>query len=140
MLHRTVEKLTTGAAGGLTALVATAGAAGADAVVRPDARATHGLGAIAQTNDWVSSRNNGRPDDRAVHGPGASEAARREIVLRPDDRADRRLPNDAPATQPTTGEGFDWVDAGIGSAATLGLVLLLAGASVLRLRHGAQTA
>ena len=70
----------------------------------------------------------------------AIEAARPDIVLRPDDRADRRLPNDAPATQPTTGEGFDWVDAGIGSAATLGLVLLLAGASVLRLRHGAQTA
>ncbi len=60
--------------------------------------------------------------------------------MRPDDRADRRLPNDAPATQPTTGKGFDWVDAGIGSAATLGLVLLLASASVLRLRHGAHTA
>ena len=53
MLHRTVEKLTTCAAVGLTALVATAGAAGADAVVRPDDRATHGQGANAQTNDWV---------------------------------------------------------------------------------------
>ena len=114
MLHRTVKRLATGAAVALTALVATAGATAADAVVRPD--------------------------DRAVHGPGALVAAQRDVVLRPDDRADRRLPNDAPVTQPTTGEAFDWVDAGIGSAATLGLVLLLAGASMLRLRHGTQTA
>ena len=105
-----------------------------------DDRASYGPGAIAQTNDWVIAEGVVRPDDRATHGPGALVAAQRDIVLRPDDRADRRLPSDAPGTQPTTGEAFDWVDAGIGSAATLGLVLLLAGASVLRLRHGTQTA
>ena len=72
--------------------------------------------------------------------PGAIAAAQRDVVLRPDDRADRRLPNDAPVAQPTTAEGFDWVDAGIGAAATLGLVLLVAGASVMRLRQQTQTA
>ena len=81
------------------------------------------------------------PPRRPRHSwPGAIAAAQRDVVLRPDDRADRRLPNDAPVTQPTTGEGFDWVDAGIGAAATLGLVLLVAGASVMRLRHQTQTA
>ncbi len=60
--------------------------------------------------------------------------------MRPDDRGDRRLPNTALLTQPTTGDGFDWVDAGIGSAATLGLVLLAAGASVARIRREARAA
>ena len=114
MLHSTVKRLTTGAAVVLSALVATGGAAAADAVVRPD--------------------------DRLAHGPGAIVVAQRDVVLRPDDRADRRLQTDAPVAQPATGEGFDWVDAGIGSAATFGLVLLAAGASVLRLRQQAQTA
>jgi hypothetical protein len=139
MLHPTVKRLAAAAVAS-TALVAATGAAAADALVRPDDRATHGPGAITQTNDWVTSRNVARPDDRAVHGPGATATARPEVVLRPDDRADRRLPNDAPFAQPTSGEGFDWLDAGIGSAATLGLVLLVAGASVLRLRQGAQPA
>ena len=81
-----------------------------------------------------------RPDDRAVHGPGALAAAQRDVVLRPDDRADRRLPDDAPVRSPTNGAGSTMGRAGIGSAATLGLLLLLAGASVLRLRNGTQTA
>ena len=140
MLHRTVKRLTTGAAVAMTAVVATAGAAAADGVVRPDDRATHGPGAITQANDWVTSRNAERPDDRAAQGPGAIAADQRDVVLRPDDRADRRLPNGAPVTQPTTGERFDWVDAGIGSAATLGLLLLVAGASVMRLRQQTRTA
>jgi len=140
MVHRNVKRLTAGAAVALTALVATAGAAAAEATGRPDDRATLGPAAIAQTNDWVTSRNADRPDDRAVHGAGAIAAARRDVVLPPDDRADRRFPNDAPVAQPTTGEGFDWVDAGIGSAATLGVVLLVVGASVMRLRQQTQTA
>ena len=81
-----------------------------------------------------------RPDDRSTHGPGAIEAAQRDVVVRPDDRADRRLPNNAPLAQPTTGDGFDWIDAGIGSAATLGLALLVAGASMVRMRQAAQAA
>jgi len=140
MFHATLEKLVVGAAVVATALVVTGGAAAADAIVRPDDRAIHGPGAVAQTNDWVTSRNAGRPDDGAVHGPGAIVAAQRDIVLRPDDRADRHLPTDPPVAQPTTGEGFDWVDAGIGSAATFGLVLLLAGASVMRMRQQERTA
>jgi hypothetical protein len=46
-----------------------------------------------------------RPDDQAVHGPGALAAAPADPV-RPDDRADRRLPATGvehdPADQPTT--------------------------------------
>lgn len=81
-----------------------------------------------------------RPDDRETHGPGAVAAAQRDAVVRPDDRDDRRLPIAVPMSQPTTAEAFDWVDAGIGSAATLGIVLLVAGASVVVLRSGARTA
>jgi hypothetical protein len=59
---------------------------------------------------------------------------------RPDDRRDRRLPGTAPLTQPTTDNGFEPLDAGIGSAATLGLLVLVAGASMLRLRQDARAA
>ena len=140
MLHSTFKRLATGTAIGVAALVVVGGAGAANGVVRPDDRDTRGPGAVAQTNEWVAAEARVRPDDRATHGPGAIDAARLDVVLRPDDRADRPLPNDAPVTQPTTGEGFDWVDAGIGSAATLGLVLLVAGASVMRLRQQTQTA
>lgn len=82
-----------------------------------------------------------RPDDRETHGPGAiARAQQQDVVLRPDDRADRRLPSAVPTSQPTTAEAFDWVDAGVGSAATFGAVLLIAGGSVMVLRRGARTA
>ena len=137
MLDRSVKSIATVAAIAVAAL-AVAGVAGA--ATRPDDRQMRGPGAIALTNDWAAAESAGRPDDRAAHGPGAIEAARRDIVLRPDDRADRRLPISAPLAQPTTGDGFDWLDAGIGSAATLGLVLLVAGASLVRLRQEARAA
>jgi hypothetical protein len=143
MLFPSVKSLMSAAAAVAAALVVAGGAGAADVVVRPDDRATHGPGAVAQEKDrmQVTSGDVARPDDRAAHGPGAIAAARREVVLRPDDRADRRLPGStAPVAQPASGEGFDWVDAGVGSAATLGLIVLVAGISVLRLRHGAQTA
>ena len=111
MQNRTLERLATGTAAGLAALVV---AGGAGAAIRPD--------------------------DRATHGPGAIATAQRDVVLRPDDRADRSFPSEAPMAQPMVAEQFDWVDAGIGSAATLGVVLLIAGGSVMVLRHGAQTA
>jgi hypothetical protein len=38
-------------------------------------------------------------------------------------------------TQGVGGGGFDWVDAGIGAAATVGLFLAAGGAAVLVLRH-----
>jgi hypothetical protein len=115
MVHRTSKRLATGGAVATAALALAGGAAAAD---RPH-----------------------HPDDRATHGVGAIEAERRAVVLRPDDRADRGLPG-APAVlvQPAAGGGFDWVDAGIGASATLGLVLLVAGGSVIRLRHRAQPA
>ena len=111
MQNRTLERLAAGTAAGLAALVV---AGGAGAAIRPD--------------------------DRETHGPGAIATTQRDVVLRPDDRADRSFSTEAPLAQPTTAERFDWADAGIGSAATLGLVLLVAGGSVMVLRHGAQTA
>ena len=115
MLHPMFKKL---AAGGAIATAALALAGGATAADRPM-----------------------HPDNRATHGVGAIEAEKRDIVLRPDDRADRGLPGTpAVVVQPASSSGFDWVDAGVGAAATLGVVLLIAGASVIRLRQGAQPA
>ncbi|HET6683264.1 MAG TPA: hypothetical protein VFG75_06170 [Gaiella sp.] len=137
MLDRSIKSIATIAATAVAALVV---AGLADAATRPDDRPMRGPGAIALTNDWAVAESAARRDDRPAHEPGAIEAARRDVVLRPDDRADRRLPNNAPLVQPTTDDGFDWVDAGIGSAATLGLILLVAGASLVRLRQGPQAA
>jgi hypothetical protein len=140
MQSRTLIRLATGTAAAVAALAVTGGAAAGDVVLHPDDRATHGPGVVAQSNGWVAAEQAMRPNDRPTLGPGAIEAAQLDVVLRPDDRADRRLPSDSPVVQPTTRDGFDWVDAGLGSAATLGLVLLLVGASVMRLRQRPQTA
>ena len=140
MRNPIIARLVTGIGIVVAALVVAGGASAADGAVRPDDRANHGPGAVARTNVWVAGALVARPDDRATHGPGAIEAARRDAVLRPDDRADRRLPGAAPVAQPTSGEGFDWIDAGVGAAVSFGLVLLIAGGSVLRLRHRTQTA
>ena len=115
MLHRTFKRLSAGGAIATAALALAGGTTAADRPVHPDDRATHGVGSI--------------------------EAEKRDVVLRPDDRADRRLPV-APAVvvRPAASGGFHWSDAGIGAAATLGIALLVAGASVMRLRHGAQRA
>ena len=137
MLDRSVKSIATVATVAVVALVV---AGVADAATRPDDRSMRGAGAIALENDRAAAERAGRPDDRPMHGPGAIEAGRRDVVLRPDDRADRRLPSTAPLAQPTTSDGFDWVDAGIGSAATLGLVLLVAGASMVRVRQDARAA
>ena len=139
MLDRRVKSIATVVAMAVAALIVAGAAAAADGATRPDDRSMRGPGAIALTNEWAAPESAARPDDRATHGPGAIEA-RRDIVLRPDDRPDRRLPSSAPPAEPTAGGGFDWVDAGIGSAATLGLVLLVAGASLVRLRQGPQAA
>ena len=138
MQHPIVTKLASTAAVAAFALAVTGGAGAAEAATRPDDRATRGPGAVALTNDGLAAERTGRPDDRPMHGPGAI-AAQHVVVSRPDDRADRRLPNTF-VSQPTSGDAFDWLDAGIGSAMTFGLVLLAVGASIVRLRHGARTA
>jgi hypothetical protein len=75
-----------------------------------------------------------RPDDRPTHGPGA--VAQLDVVVRPDDRADRRLPGASVGiVQPATAEGFDWADAGIGAMATLGAVTVLAGGAIVAARR-----
>jgi hypothetical protein len=140
MPDRSVKSIATLAATAVAALVVAGGADAADRATRPDDRAMRGPGAIALTNDWAAAESRARPDDRPTHGPGGIEAARRDAVLRPDDRGDRQLPGSAPRAQPATGGGFDWVDAGIGSAATLGLVLLVGGASIVRIRQETRAA
>jgi hypothetical protein len=134
MLNRSVKGIATVAVAALVAIGVS------DAATRPDDRQMRGPGAVEVTNDWAAAERAARPDDRPTHGPGAIEAARRDDAVRPDDRADRRPQSSAPLAQPTTGDAFDWVDAGVGSAATLGLVLLVAGASIVRVRQTAPTA
>lgn len=123
--------------------VVMAAPAQADSGVRPDDRAIHGPGAVAAGGPGEPVR----PDDRADRtiAPAAQPAAVRPddrafrgvapvSPVRPDDRADRSLLTIAVETLPTTADGFDWTDAGIGAAGAFGLVLLVAGASVVGLR------
>ncbi len=127
------------------ALALSAGAGMAIGSTRPDDRATHGQGAIVleQRTDVV------RPDDRARHGQGAIVLERRSDAVRPDDRATHgqgaiefeqvaradQVPVIAEAGSASArGTGFDWLDAGIGAAAALGLGLIVAGSVVVRRR------
>jgi hypothetical protein len=105
------------------------------AVVASAAASALVLAAGAAAGDSVS-----RPDDRANHGTGAVAATQSSDSIRPDDRADRRLPNTRVVSQPPTSSGFDWPDAGIGAAAVLGLVFLIAGAMLVGLRQRRTTA
>ena len=105
------------------ALALSAGAGIAIGSTRPDDRATHGQGAIVleQRTDVV------RPDDRATHGQGAIEfeqvaPADRDPVIAADGSVSARV------------DRFDWLDAGIGAAAALGLGLIVAGSVVVRRR------
>ena len=115
------------AVGTITAAAAlgTAGAATAsDGAVRPDDRAIHGTAAVALEHaDRVV-----RPDDRADRSITATVASEHDSVLRPDDRANRLLPGGAVTTTRIVNAHpeatFDWLDAGIGAASALGLVLV----------------
>lgn len=105
------------------------------------AAATFMVAALASAGGVTAADGAIRPDDRPTHGPGAVATAQLDVVLRPDDRADRRLRGATVAiVRPTTAGGFDWADAGIGAIATLGVLAVAAGASVMTLRHRAQTA
>lgn len=101
-----------------------------DASVRPDDRPVHGTGSV-----WiVETAGLMRPDDRPNHGVGYVGAE----PIRPDDRAWRGVgadPGSVPTQSAADGLGFDWVDAGIGAGAALGLVALLAGSMVLAARR-----
>ena len=127
------------------ALALTTGAGMAIGSTRPDDRATHGQGAIVleQHTDVV------RPDDRATHGLGAIVLEQRNDVVRPDDRAthgqgaiefeqvtraDQVPVIAANGSVSARADGFDWLDAGIGAAAALGLGLIVAGSLVVRRR------
>jgi hypothetical protein len=128
-------------------LVLAAGTSTATGSIRPDDRATHGQGAVIlveQRDDAV------RPDDRATHGQGAITGEQPNNVVRPDDR-----PYHGPGavelgqlnrieqvpvialggSEAERVDGFDWLDAGIGAAAALGLGLVIAGSVVFVLRR-----
>jgi hypothetical protein len=89
-----------------------------------------------------------RPDDRAaVRGIGTTAVASTgaaATAVRPDDRAAVRgigttaVASAAPAlTADAAGSGFDWVDAGIGAASTLALILIGGGVFLIGTRrHG----
>ena len=92
-----------------------AGGLAADGSTRPDDRAIHGPGAIAVE----AATDLARPDDRATHGPGSVAT----ITVTPT------------LVQASAEPSFDWVDAGVGAAAMVGLGLLVAGASIVALRR-----
>ncbi len=119
---------------GLISAVLVAGAAAADGTIRPDDRAVHGPGALSSG----ASTGLVRPDDRAIHGPGAISGSSFPSPGRPDDRANHG-PGSVTVTpivaQATVGNGFDWIDAGIGAASLVGLGLIGAGGAVLVLRR-----
>ena len=140
MLDRSSKSVATVAAIAVTALVVAGGAAAADGVARPDDRSMRGPGAIALTNDWAAAESAARPDDRARMGPERSRRLSGTTSFAPTIAPIAGSRASAPLAQPTTGDGFDWIDAGIGSAATLGLVLLVAGASMMRIRQEARAA
>jgi hypothetical protein len=134
----------------LSALVAslvlatgTTAAMGAD---HPDNRVTHGPGAITHQ----ATDDTGRPDDRATHGQGAITLEQLNDVVRPDDRASHgpgaitleqvtrfgQVPVIAPGGSTAAHvDDFDWLDAGIGAAAALGLGLIVAGGVAVVLRR-----
>lgn len=109
----------------VSAVLAGAALAGTQPV-RPDDRAVHGVGAVANLGVTQPVR----PDDRAgLLGVGAAQA-----IVAPSGRPDGRLlPDgaDVPGTRPTLvlvdGDGFDWGDAMIGAFGALGSFLLATG-------------
>jgi hypothetical protein len=107
----------------VVSLVLAAGANAAIGSTRPDDRPTHGQGAIVleQRNDAV------RPDDRAIHGQGAVQIEQ----VTPAGHVPLIAPSGSEAVRV---DRFDWLDAGIGAAAALGLGLIVAG-SALALRR-----
>jgi len=137
---------------------------GAKAADRPDNRAgVLGIGSqIGETSDVFTravarARNVQavRPDDRpGPRGAGISRSApafgpdvferavlrqNASTALRPDDRAGlhgigAQLAGTPPLTT-TTAAGFQWLDAGFGAAATLALILMIAGVAAARASH-----
>ena len=104
---------------GFTSRQAVAGIAAAIACLGPAA----GTGAAMRHHDeW---------------GRDAREAVTPTAVLRPDDRARHGLEQVAPVTivSPSAVSGFDWVDAGIGGAGTVGLCFVAAGSYALVMRR-----
>jgi len=114
---------------------------------RPDDRAgIRGANAPSFASAPAASSTAIRPDDRAgIRGANApsfrTAPAVSSRVLRPDDRAGARgigaTAVAATGLAAAAGSGFDWVDAGIGAAGTLALMLV--GGSVFLIgtrRHG----
>ena len=78
-----------------------------------------------------------RPDDRATHGVGATAA---DVIATEDGLISRPAPADiapvVPAAEPVSGTGFDWSDAGVGIVLGVLCAMLLGGLLLLSRRRG----
>jgi hypothetical protein len=84
-----------------------------------------------------------RPDDRATHGIGATAA---DVIATGDGLISRPAPADnivaaggapvVPAAEPVSGTGFDWSDAGVGIVLGVLCAMLLGGLLLLSRRRG----
>lgn len=101
--------------------------------IRPDDRGAR-IGVGGTSVDQVSPT---RPDDQAGPiGTGALTVASTSTAIRPDDRVEARGPGayfTAPI-QAAARDGFEWGDAALGSAATLGALLAAVAAFTARRR------
>ena len=77
-----------------------------------------------------------RPDDRTgIRGAGMTSTDTRDAPApRPDDNAGIRGVG-TPRQAPSSGGGFHWIDAGLGAAGTLGVVLLASGTALIVLQR-----
>jgi hypothetical protein len=114
-------------------ITAAAIASTAVAGTRPDDRSGR-LGVGGTSVDLVAPT---RPDDRAgLIGIGAIADRATSTSIRPDDRVEARGPGayfTAPI-QVAARDGFEWGDAALGAAATLGVLLAAAAAFTARRR------
>ena len=98
---------------------------------RPDDRGGMlGVGAAVITSSST------RPDDRVgPRGPGSVGSP--QTAVRPDDLAGTRGPGSIPTVgiaASSSGDGFDWADAGVGAVGAVGLALVLLGGLQLAAR------
>ena len=110
-----------------------AGIVAESAPVRPDDRATHGIGGQLSPGDVGYE----------THGVGATAS---DVIATEDGLISRPAPADniaatedapvVPAAEPVSGTGFDWSDAGVGIVLGVLCAMLLGGLLLLSRRRG----
>jgi hypothetical protein len=84
-------------------------------------------------NQWPFTR---LVSDRAARSVAAAAASRTDVAGEPKNEAPFTGSVSTPAVVVQTSDGFDWGDAGIGAAASLGLAFIAVGASALLSANG----